>query len=193
VRGPRRAGEWRDHLEQGGALRFALDGEPYEIPALPARAWLLAHLDEDPLAIFPGLLADEDDVDDLLDAVDDEDDPLTAQRCVDLSLALLGEASGGWRWWEADRLVTVAIANWPMLDGPAARRGVDLLALPFDRFCSAVYSWRVEHAPEKDRDEFDRWLTMAPAGAIDVDDVDDRLAEEEAASFLAVAGALGAG
>lgn len=190
----RRAGDFRDQLERAGRLPLTLDGDDYEIPALPARAWILAHLDEDPLAIFPGLLPDEDDVDVLLDAVEDPDDELTAQRCTDIGLALLGQAAGGWRWWEADRLIHVAIAGWHYLDGHAARRGVDLLALPLDRFCAAVYSWRIENAPEKDRNEFERWLRDPPVDLVeDPDDLPEWAAEEEAASFLAVAGALGAG
>lgn len=194
MRSPRSAGDWRDALERAGRLEFTLDGERYEIPALPAREWLVAHLDDDPLAIFPGLLADDDE-DALLDAIEDDEDPLTSQRCSDLGLALLGEASGGWRWWEADRLVHVAIAGWAYLDGPAARQGVDLLELPFDRFCSAVYSWRVENAEKKDREEFDRWLSAPPPAILLASDEDpeDWQLEEEASSFLAVAGALGAG
>lgn len=194
MRPPRSAGEWRDRLERDGRLEFTLDGEQYEIPRLPARAWIVAHLDDDPLAIFPGLLASEDDVDDLLDAVDDEDDPLTAQRCTDLGLALFAEASGTWRWWEAARLVEVAIRGWQMLDGQGARRGVDLLELTLERFCSSVYSWRVENADQKDRDEFHRWLEAPPPSVLLTDDEepDDWRVQEEAESFLAVAGALGA-
>lgn len=193
MRSPRRAGEFRDQLERAGRLPFTLDGDDYEIPALPARAWIMAHLDEDPLAIFPGLLPQVDE-DLILDAVDDDDDELTEQRCSDIGLSLLGQASGGWRWWEADKLIGVAIAGWPYLDGPAARRGVDLLELPLDRFCSAVYSWRVEEATEKDRDDFDRWLMEPPADVIgDPDDASEEAIEEDAASFLAVAGALGVG
>lgn len=188
----RQSSEWRDRLERVGRVPFTLDGDEYEIPALPARAWVLAHLDDDPLAIFPGLLPEED-ADLVLDAVEDEDDELDEQRCSDLGLDLLGVAAG-WRWWEADRLIHVAIAGWPHLDGPAAQQGVDLLDLPLDRFCSVVYAWRLKHATEKDRDEFLRWLSAPPLNALgDPDDVSEEVLEDEAQSFLAVAGALGAG
>jgi hypothetical protein len=166
-----------------------LDGEEYTIPALPARAWVVAHLDDDPLAVFPGLLPDDDE-DALLDAIDDDEDTLTHQRCIDVGLAVLSQASGGWRWWEADRLVAVAAANWAMLDGGTARRGVDLLALPLDRFLAAVYAWRIENATKEDREEFLRWLEAPPLTAYDAEDPD--ALEHEAESFLAVAGQLGA-
>lgn len=193
MRSPRRAGDFRDQLERAGRLPLTLDGDEYEIPALPARAWIMAHLDEDPLAIFPGLLPEADE-DLILDAVEDPDDDLTEQRCSDIGLSLLGQAAGGWRWWEADKLIHTAIAGWPYLDGPAARRGVDLLDLPLDRFCSAVYSWRVEHAPEKDRDEFERFLMEPPVGEVeDGEEIPEEVIEQDAASFLAVAGALGGG
>ena len=63
----------------------------------------------------------------------------------------------------SQRLITLAVGHWPMVHGEAILRGVDLLALPLDAFCDAVYAWAVRDATVEQRRRFDQALTEPPA------------------------------
>ena len=79
------------------------------------------------------------------------------------------------------RLYGIAAGNWAQIDGEAALRGVDLIRLPLDRFCNAVYAYSVEHV--EDREEFDYRLTQPVPGRVRDTDPEQELAEF--AAFMA--------
>lgn len=82
------------------------------------------------------------------------------------------------------RLFAYAERYWAAIDGEAASRGADYLALPVDRFLNAIYWWAVQRM--KDVEAFDRELYKPLGGVV----TDDDLAEDES-SFVAFASAFG--
>jgi hypothetical protein len=82
------------------------------------------------------------------------------------------------------RLFAYAERYWPAIDGEAASRGADYLALPLDRFCNAVQWWVTQRV--KDVDYFERELVRPIGGMVTEQDL-----EADAESFLAFAAAVG--
>jgi hypothetical protein len=52
------------------------------------------------------------------------------------------------------RLCFIAGERWAEIDGEAALKGADLIGLPLDRFCNAIYFWVIQRVEEDDRDMF---------------------------------------
>jgi hypothetical protein len=64
------------------------------------------------------------------------------------------------------RLIRLAREHWVTLDGDAALLGLDLLALPFDRFLNAVYRFATKDANPDAVRSFDARLWIPPRGVV---------------------------
>lgn len=80
----------------------------------------------------------------------------------------------------AARLHGIAAEYWTQIDGQAALNGVDLMLLPLDRFCNAIYAWVVERVEDKERFDFE--LTQPVPGRVRDTDVEQEL--DAFASFM---------
>lgn len=145
------------------AVEIDLGEHVYRIPPLPAQDWFLAVLlDDNPLPIVPGMLepADHDQVlDALLEGELNLEDVIIANR-----EAL--EAASGWRWWEADRLIRSAGAEWRDIGGALSSRGVDLAQVSLGAALNAIYSLAIRNLDEQKRFTFLARLSSPPPGEI---------------------------
>jgi hypothetical protein len=78
--------------------------------------------------------------------------------------------AGHWPYWAVQRLVGLVTSEWHLFDGQMALRGVDPIALPFDRFLNLVFAWATEGADKKSREDFVAMLMKPPPSAT-VEDV----------------------
>jgi hypothetical protein len=149
----------------------------YTIPALRATPWLLAVLEGSPLAVVPGLLADETALDDLLldGLIDVAELTAAAHAAV--------EAAAGVRWWVAERL-TASIAG-TALGGELVLRGVDPDRVSLGAYLLAGWRRAVTLMSERDRFRWEAELERPPAG-VSVDEAYDA-AEGEALFMAAMA------
>lgn len=147
---------WPIHVE--------LAGREYTIPPVPARDWFVAILGGTPLPIVPGMLppAEAEEVADLIVT-----GRLDLPELVTASREAL-ELASGWRWWEADRLIRSAGAEWKVVGGELARAGVSLDE-PLGAVLSAMYALAITGLDATKRQQLDFQISRPPAG----------LAEEE--------------
>jgi len=143
------------------AIEVDLAGCTYTIPPLPATRWFLAVLDdEEPLPIVPGLLG-PDDEEEILEALlggrVGVDDLVRASRDV------LATASG-WNWWEADRLIRGAAAQWRHVGGELTVHGVDPGTASLGAVLGAIYALAVRNMTKEQRFTFDSQLSSPPVG-----------------------------
>lgn len=156
----------------------------YEIPDLPAAAWIRAIADPDGGAIVPGLLEPEDQS--LVwrafarGEIDAEEIRIAWREAVG--------AAAGRPWWEAARLVLSATArdNWPVIHGRLVERGVDLESCSIGGFCNVVHTMAL-HACKDDnaRAQYEFELTTPPP---EVTPEEAHGATNAAADFLAAMG-----
>ena len=97
---------------------------------------------------------------------------------------------GGAPYGAALRLLAIAQEHWAVIDGAAAANGVDLIDLAPDRFFNHIQWWALQRV--KDPERFLRDLER-PVPGIDVvgSTVTEADLEEDAAAFVAFAGAFG--
>lgn len=132
-------------------------GVRFTIPPKNASSWILALASEDPItAVFPGLLSSED-YDTVIDMLADELMEVTDIRSA--SFKATSEASG-MKWWEALRLVGMADSSDVM--GSLTLKGVDPAAIPFGRWCSAVFALAISGLEEKERAKWESKLSFPP-------------------------------
>jgi hypothetical protein len=62
------------------------------------------------------------------------------------------------------RLLDLADQHWVTLDGQTAMSGIDLLALPLDRFLNSVYHYATDGGDAAALRRFDTQLWMPPPG-----------------------------
>lgn|GEM_PF-2171894 len=143
------------------AVEVDLGGRTYTIPPLPAGRWFLAILDdEQPMPIVPGLLGPDDEeaiLEGLLDGL------FTVEELIRVHREALAAASG-WKWWEADRLIRSAAAEWRHVGGELTVHGVDLDAAPLGAALNAIYALAVRNMTKEQRFTFDGQLSTPPAG-----------------------------
>jgi len=60
------------------------------------------------------------------------------------------------------RLLDIAKATWQRFDGWAVERGVDPMALPFDRFLNFIHHYATDGGDEAEIDQFETRLYMPP-------------------------------
>lgn len=166
-------------------ITVELGGREFTIPPLPAAEWFLAVLGEKPLPIVPGLLSPEDEevVSDLIVF-----GRVGLQEVVAVSREAL-ELASGWRWWEADRLIRSAGAQWKLLGGELTRYGVDLNVLPLGAVLNALYSMAVKGLNEQKRQALDFQISQPPAEL--AEEEREALAEQMFMDLLADAGQPG--
>lgn len=165
---------WPIHVE--------LAGEEYTIPAVPARAWFLSILGGEPLPIVPGML-DPDDAERLSDRIVDGEVSL---RELTLASRDALELASGWRWWEADRLIRSAGAQWKVVGGELALAGVDLDAQPLGAVLNTLYVLAARSLNEQQRQQLDFQISAPPPEL--EEEEREALAEEMFEALLADAG-----
>jgi hypothetical protein len=156
-------------------LTIELDGEVYTVPPRTAPEWLAALATDDPMGLFPGLLADDDDFAWVVDRLLTEPD--FPDKLTRVSRKLLGAATGR-DWWVADRLVQIARVNWGVISGHLALNGGDISRMDIATFVNAVYAWCIRNAEQDKVDDFDAKLALPPAG-VDDDEFDDEGAGDD--------------
>jgi hypothetical protein len=167
------------------ALDVELGEETFVVPARPAADWFVAILDEDvPLPLVPGMMdaAAQEQVEEmLLDGLIDVD--LIVRRSREVLTAAAGRS-----WWEADRLIRSAAAEWHVIGGELTRLGVDLGGVSLAAALNAIYVVCVRTMDEKERNKFDIDLRMPPIGVegVKAEDMYDVKAAESA--FMALMG-----
>jgi hypothetical protein len=65
----------------------------------------------------------------------------------------------------AVRLSVTATSNWRAIDGYYSGQGVDLLALPWDRFLNVIYAWAMEHQSDEDAQRWAAELDLPLPGS----------------------------
>jgi hypothetical protein len=162
-----------------------LDGETYRVPARPAVDWVRVVVSNDPLGIFPGMLADEDDWDWVIERLCREEE--FYERAMEVSRKVL-TAVAGRPWWQTDKLIQLAGVQWQRILGAMTLRGArpDRMSLP--AFLSAVYGWYCENLETEDRQKLDDELATPPRG---LEDETVPTGEEAMDDMLADLGSMG--
>lgn len=145
------------------AIDVELGDWSYQIPELPAAAWILAIADPDGGAIVPGLLEPEDQ---RLIWRDITMGRLHPDRIGEAWRDVVGAATGR-PWWEGARLVLSAAApdNWPIIQGRLAQRSVDLDRCSIGAFCNIIHMMALEACEnETARSQYTFELTTPPPG-----------------------------
>lgn len=150
-------------------------GRKLHFPLLSASDWIKALADEDPItAIMPGLLTDES-YDFVMDSmVEDRLDQKDLRRPA---FDAITKASG-FRWWEALSLVGLCEAN-AFVVGELTLRGIDPDAMPFGRWCAAVYALAIRGLDEKERQKWLARFNAPPAIAEAMDEAADSSSFED--------------
>lgn len=147
----------------GTTTSFTLAGEEWELREdLTAADWIPAVLEDSYDAVVPGLM-DPEDSDELFELVFDDDVEVDIMDCRTAGLQVYA-ACAGRTWFEANRLVVIAIDSWDHFDGWCVEKQLQPLTLPLDRFLNLVRRWLFAHTPEKEREDLVRRLEAAPAG-----------------------------
>jgi hypothetical protein len=146
-------------------IEITLGEQTYVIPPLPALDWIEAIETRDAAAIVPGLLSPEDEAE-VSEALvyGDYDDAAIIDAARDAA-----EAAAGMPWWEAFRLVRLALDR-PEAFGHLALRGFDLERQSLGAFCVALYSQCVSGMDKKDKIKFDMTLKAVPANVLRADE-----------------------
>lgn len=162
-------------------ITFELAGLEFTIPPVPASEWFLAILGEKPLPIIPGMLPDdqEEEIADMITYGE-----LGLREVVEASRDAL-EVASGWRWWEADRLIRSAAAQWKTVGGELTRAGVDLNDWPLGAVLNTLYTLAVRGLNEQQRQQLDFQISKPPAGLSEEEH--ERIAEEMFSELLAEA------
>ncbi len=82
------------------------------------------------------------------------------------------------------RLFGIAALHWHAIDGACARRGVDPLSLPLNRFLSLILSWTQEHTDPEDWEMVESEIFSPLAlGHADPDNVSQNVVDDEMRMF----------
>lgn len=165
---------WPIHVE--------LAGREFTIPPVPAADWFIAILGEKPLPIVPGMLPkeQEEEVAELI--VNGEVDLKDLTQAARDAL----EVASGWRWWEADRLIRSAGAQWKIIGGELTRTGVDLHTQPLGAVLGTLYVLAVRNLDEQKRQQVDFQISRPPAEL--AEEEREAIAEQMFLDLLAEAG-----
>lgn len=141
-------------------ITVELAGREFTIPPVPAADWFLAILGDAPLPIVPGMLPDEqeEEVADLITYGE-----VSLREVVTVSREAL-ELASGWRWWEADRLIRSAGAQWKIIGGELVRAGVDLHAWPLGAVLNTLYTLAARGLDDQKRQQLDFQISSPPPG-----------------------------
>lgn len=140
-------------------VTFANHG--FEIPATTALEWLTLLMnpdDFDPLAIFPGLLSDEDQ-DLVWDLMFERDIGVT--DLGEMSLLAIAAAAGR-PWWVAMRLVATVAQNQHTLGAEMLMRGADATKLSLSGWLDVALLVAMRNQSKSDATMFSMKLEMPP-------------------------------
>lgn len=133
----------------------------FEIPAMPALGWLSLMMDIDnfdPLAIFPGLLSEEnqDLAWDLM-----FEGSIEVNDLAEVSLMAIAAAAGR-PWWVALRLVSAVAGNQHTLGAEMLMRGVDAGKLSLSGWLDVALLTAMRNQSKSDATMFSLKLEMPP-------------------------------
>lgn len=135
---------------------FTVQGQEYEIPALPAAQWLRVLMPEDAMLedvfveLVPQgvqLLLNDDDTWDMADLAQD-----------------IIELASGRRWFIAMRVITVMRANWNVVGATMLMKGVDAARLSLSGWLDVALLMLLQHMEQKDTAMFVAQLEIPPEG-----------------------------
>lgn len=162
-------------------VRVFVGDHEFVIPALPAAAWFVAILGEEPLPIISLLAEDEqNDIDD-----DIAEGLIGLDELVEVQRDAL-EVASGWRWWAADVMIRSAGHEWQSVSGALTRRNIDLGLIPLGAALNALYAFATEGLGQNERIKFDIDLNKPPVEL--GEEEREALAEDMFAAALAEAG-----
>lgn len=180
-------------------LLLTLDGDEYELPAVPTRALLDALVGQRPgcwMALVPGELAG-DGPRDMVRRLYDPDDAFDLDDVEHLAEQVLGQVCGI-ALDPACRLAATVYGNWVLFDGWCASVGMRPLQEPIGRLLAAAYTWRRSLCVERSdltRLDAEIWVS-APAVTASGAARDTRPPgwddEHESVAFMAAMSTLGA-
>lgn len=156
-------------------VAFTVQGQEYEIPALPAAQWLRVLMSEDAtvedvfLELVPRgvqLLLDDDDSWDML---------TLAQDIIELA--------SGRHWYIAMRLITVMRANWNVVGATMLMKGVDANVLSLSGWLDVALLMVLQAMEQKDIPMFVAQLEIPPEG----EETPEEEMEMTADAFMAMA------
>lgn len=99
---------------------------------------------------------------------------------------------GGAPYFVVERFLTLALDNYPIIDGWAAAHGMDPADLSLSRFCNFIYWWATRNADAESINKFDQQLWRPPPGDTSpIPDESPWSAKSELAASHAARAALG--
>jgi hypothetical protein len=138
-------------------LEVELVGKTWTIPAAPASEWLVAVLGGQPESLLDLIAENTDLIEDALyDGELSWGDLETAHRDTI-------ESASGVRWWEAQRLLGLAL-DWDGVGGELLIRGFSLEEKSLAQVCAAVWRLSTRGADEKDRNKIIFEIEKPPPG-----------------------------
>lgn len=159
-----------------------MGGRDFEVPPLPAARWLEVLLSPqiDPEAWFPGFCDPEIEM-----AVWQMlDEGVASREEFETAVWETLEQISGRRWWITLRLCASVRIHWEWVGGVFALRGLDAGRVSLGCWLDAAYKTMLDGILERSQDlkkvgDWNRALTTAPAGKVQVDD------KENGDAFLA--------
>lgn len=142
------------------AIEVDVGGYTYRIPPQPASEWMSAILSDEVWPIVPAMLEPEDE-ELLLDRVLAGEVTMTDVTRANRDAVA---AASGWNWWEAERLVVSAAAEWRVVGGLLHGAGVVVDQVSLGALLSAIYAMAVTNMTKEDRFKFDAQLSAPPVG-----------------------------
>lgn len=164
-------------------LRASISREPLKVeafsrslrvPFVPASEWMSALSQDDFItSVFPGMLGDKD-----FEWVANRmaDGAIDYTDLKKPAFDLVRQASG-FRWWEALKLVGMTDSD-PLVMGLLTLSGVDPDAVPFGRWCAALYSLNVKDLDDKERNKWLARFNAPPPIAEALEEAEDGLSFE---------------
>lgn len=133
-------------------------GRTYTIPSRTAGDWILAVADDEPItAVFPGLLS-KSDYQLVVNLLADGDlDVLELRRPAFDAIS----TASGFKWWETMNLVGMCTHDARVI-GELTLRGIDPGAVPFSRWCAALYALNLRGLDEKEQQKWLAKFTFPP-------------------------------
>ena len=162
-------------------LRVRVGSRIHDIPPRPAADWMAAMCGQEAFPLI-GMMSARAQSEVMVDLLAGR---VTIDQLTDIARRALAAVSG-MLWWEADRLIRGAVAQWRTIGGELTRLGVDPAVRPLGAVLNAIYVIAVRSMTREERATFDSELSVPPPDASHA----DRLAVT-AASVSALAAVFG--
>lgn len=138
-------------------VEVELAGKTWTIPAAPASDWILPVLGNQPDVLFDLLAEDTEVLEDALYLGE------LTWDAIETAWHEAIEAASGIRWWEAQRLLAVAV-DWDGAGGELLLRGFYLEERSLAQTCVAAWRLATRGADEKDRNKITVEIEKPPPG-----------------------------